>query len=120
MSERDEPGPDERINRRLSDLVRFAGDAAYTVDLGIDAYLDDSAQGRILRNSGRHVVIQVATVVEKLPEPFKAAHPSTDWVAIGRMRNLIAHHYDRVDDRLVFQALARRIPALMADLGLDT
>lgn len=105
-------------------LAQFGGDAAYTVSLGREAYLTDTPQGRILRNSGRHVLIQVATVVEKLPAEFKDGHPEVDWVGIGRMRNLLAHsndtahHYDKVDDELVFRALASRIPALLATLGI--
>lgn len=116
----DEPDPDaERVRRRLRELADFGADAAYTVDLGIGAYLDDSPQGRVLRNNGRHILIQVATVVEKLPATFKDACDDVDWVAIGRMRNFIAHHYDKVDDRLVFTALAYRIPNLLGRLGLD-
>jgi hypothetical protein len=49
----------------LEDLGLFSGDAAYTVSLGIDAFLADSPDGRLLRNNGRHILIQVATVVEK-------------------------------------------------------
>jgi uncharacterized protein with HEPN domain len=60
----------------------------------------------------------VATVAEKLPQAFKDEHADIDWVALGRMRNLIAHHYDRVNDRLVFSALAIRIPDLLGRLGL--
>lgn len=115
----DEPDPDaQRVRRRLRELADFDADAAYTVGLGIGAYLDDSPRGRVLRNNGRHILIQVATVVEKLPATFKDACDD-DWVAIGRMRNLIAHHYDKVDDRLVFTALAHRIPNLLGRLGLD-
>jgi len=109
---------DERVARRLQDLAGFAGDALYTVSLGADAYLEDSPQGRVLRNNGRQIVIQVATVVEKLPAAFRAEHPSVDWVGIAGMRNLIAHHYDRVHDRLVFSALAARVPDLMNQLGI--
>ncbi|MBE1877830.1 DUF86 domain-containing protein [Myceligenerans sp. TRM 65318] len=107
-----------RIERRLEDLSAFGDDAAYTVARGLDAYLDASPEGRVLRNNGRHIVIQVATVVEKLPDAYKAAHDGVDWVGISRMRNLIAHRYDRVDDRLVFTALASRIPELLNHLGL--
>jgi len=113
-----EPPADDRIRRRLEDLVAFGGDAAHTVELGIDAYLADTADGRLLRHSGRHIVIQIATVAEKLPEDFKQSHPGVEWVAIARMRNLIAHHYDKVDDRLVFTTLQRRIPALLRALDL--
>lgn len=115
MNDRSEPDT-ARTERRLQDLVEFAADAAYTVSLGIDTYLADTPGARLLRNSGRHILIQVATVVERLPDDFKAARPGIDWVAIGRMRNLIAHHYDKVDDRLVFATLAGRIPELVGQL----
>ncbi|WP_199520844.1 HepT-like ribonuclease domain-containing protein [Jiangella anatolica] len=108
-----------RVGRRLQDLAGMGADAAYTVSLGIEAYLDDSPQGRVLRNNGRHILIQVATVVEKLPDSFKDVHDDIEWVAIARMRNLIAHHYDKVDDRLVFSALAVRIPELIRRLGIE-
>lgn len=111
-------GNDDRLERRLRDLSEFAKDAEYTVGLGLESYLEDSPQGRVLRNNGRHILIQVATVVEKLPTEFKAAHAGVDWIAIARMRNLIAHHYDKVDDRLVFTALSGRIPELIGRLGL--
>lgn len=115
-----ESDPDaERVRRRLRDLADFGADAAYTVRLGIEAYLDDSSQGRVLRNNGRYVLIQVATVVEKLPATFKGARDDVDWAAIGRMRNLVAHHYDKVDDRLVFAALAHRIPDLLDRLDME-
>ncbi|WP_244899372.1 HepT-like ribonuclease domain-containing protein [Rhodococcus zopfii] len=84
----------------------------------MDAYLEEGGAGRVLRNNGRHILVQVATVVEKLPVAFKEAHPQIDWVAIGWMRNLIAHHYDKVNDRLVFTTLATRIPELARDLEL--
>lgn len=38
----------------------------------------------------------------------------------GRMRSLIAHHYDCVDDRLVFSTVARRTPELVRRLELGT
>lgn len=119
MNDGDTDPDAERVQRRLNELAAFGADAAYTVSLGIKAYLADSPPGRLLRNNGRHILIQVATVAEKLPEPFRQAHDEVDWVALGRMRNLIAHHYDRVDDQLAFTALAQRIPDLLAHLGLD-
>ena len=108
-----------RLERRLADLRSFAADAAYTVSLGVDAYLEDSPIGRVLRNNGRHLVVQVATVVEKLPAAYKGAHPDVPWTRIARMRNLVAHHYDRVDDRLVFSTLSGRIPELVLALRIQ-
>lgn len=112
-------GPDARVRRLLQDLTDFGGDAAYTVSLGIDEFVADTPYGRLLRNNGRHILIQIATVVEKLPASFKQARPNVDWVSITRMRNLMARRYDKVDDRLVYTALQRRISDLLAHLGLD-
>lgn len=113
---------DSRASGRVTtrDLVDFGADAAYTVSLGLDAFLADGPPGRVLRNNARHIVIQVATVVERLPDDFKRTYSDIDWVAIARMRNLISHHYDRVDDRLMFTTLQRRVPDLLDRLGLQT
>lgn len=89
----------------------------YLTSKGQDAYVADSPEGALLRNAGERILIKVATVAEKLPQEFKDAHPGIDWVGIARMRNLIARHDDKVIDHLVWEALRRRVPNLMAELG---
>ncbi|UZN03062.1 DUF86 domain-containing protein [Cellulomonas sp. S1-8] len=86
------------------------------MSLGQDAYLADDAQGRLLRNAGERIVIKVSTVVERLPDDFKVDHPHVEWVKIQRMRNLIAHHYDRVQADFVWATLAHRIPGLIENV----
>lgn len=110
---------DDRIQRRLGDLAAFGEQAAYIADKGRDAYLAESPGGALLRNAGERILIKVATVVEKLPQEFKDRHPSVDWSGITRMRNLVAHHYDKVNDDLVWAALTTRLPGLLAELGLS-
>ncbi|MBD7920135.1 DUF86 domain-containing protein [Cellulomonas sp. Sa3CUA2] len=106
----------DKVARLLDDLVAIAEDAAHVVSLGQAAYLADDAQGRLLRNAGERIVIKVSTVVEKLPDGFKAEHPEVEWVKIQRMRNLIAHHDDKVQADFVWATLAHRIPGLIADV----
>lgn len=113
------PAPDERILDWLDDLAGFGADAAYLVDLGKDAYLADTAQGRLLRNAGERLLIKVATIVERLPDAFKAEYPDVEWSRINRMRNLVAHQYDKINDDLMFATLRRDIPALIKRLGLS-
>lgn len=108
----------DRIERRLGDLARFGAEAAYLVGKGQGAYLADTMEGALLRDAGERILIKVATVAEKLPDEFKAQHAGIDWVGIARMRNLVAHHYDKVNDDLLWAALAVRIPNLMTELGL--
>jgi len=103
---------DEKLTRLLGDLSSFVGQAAFITAHGRDAYVADDQQGMLLRNAGERVLIKVATVVERLPQDFKDRHPEIAWQDIGRMRNLVAHHYDHVDDDLMWNALDKRIPDL--------
>lgn len=107
----------DKVARLLDDLRTMGEDAAHVVSLGRAAYLADDAQGRMLRNAGERIIIKVSTVVERLPEEFKAEHPQVEWVKIQRMRNLVAHHYDKVQADFVWATLAQRIPGLVADVA---
>lgn len=109
---------DDRVARRLGDLRAFGAEARYVVERGRDAYLADGPEGALLRNAGERVLIKVATVVEKLPEAYKAEHQDVPWVAISRMRNLVAHHDDKVNDDVVWTARAVRVPGMLDALGL--
>lgn len=111
-------GDDDRVARRLDDLVTFAAEADYLVGRGRDAYRADTPEGAMLRNAGERVLIKVATVVEKLPEAYKEVHGDVEWVAISRMRNLVAYHDDKVNDDVMWAALASRVPRMLATLGL--
>jgi uncharacterized protein with HEPN domain len=108
---------DDRLKRRLGDLTDFVQEAEYLTGKGREAYLEDSMDGALLRNAGERILIKVATVAEKLPQAFKDAHPDVDWKGINRMRNLVAHHYDRVSHDLVWAALSVRIPELGSRLS---
>lgn len=109
---------DGRVSRRLADLVDMVDVARGLAEKGVDAYLADDLAGRTLRLAGRQLVIQVATVAEKLPDDFKAQYPDVEWVKVQRMRNLVAHHYDRVLDEFVWETLRSSLPRLVSDLGL--
>lgn len=109
----------DRVAHRLEDLARIGAEAAYLVGKGNSAYVEDSMDGALLRDAGVRILIKIATVVEKLPESYRSAHPDIDWIGIQRMRNLVAHHYDKVNDDLMWQALSTRIPDLLTRLNLN-
>ena len=106
----------DRLQRRLDDLARIGAEAAYLVAKGENAYLADTMDGALLRDAGERILIKIATVAGGLPDDFKAGHPDIDWAGINRMRNLVAHHYDKVNDDLLWQALTTRIPDLVTRL----
>ncbi len=111
--------PHGRLDDWLDDLAGVGADAEYLVSLGRDAYRADCAQGRLLRNAGERLLIKVATIVERLPDEFKAGYPDIEWVNIARMRNLVAHQYDKVNHDLMLVTLRRDIPSLIERLGLN-
>ncbi len=108
---------DDRIQRRLDDLAQIGAEAEYLVSKGRQAYLADTMDGAMLRNAGERILIKAATVAERLPDGFKADHPDVDWSGINRMRNLVAHHYDKVNDDLLWETLNVRIPDLIKDVN---
>lgn len=47
---------------------------------------------------------------------FKDAHPTTPWIAIVGMRNLLIHAYHDVDLEVVWNAATVDVPSLIAKL----
>lgn len=106
----------EKAARYLADLSRFGEQARQLVSEGQEAYLARTFDGERSRGFGEHIVLNIATVAERLPEWFKELHPDVGWQALRGMRNLIAHVNDGVDDELVWRALENRVPQMIAQL----
>jgi broad specificity phosphatase PhoE len=106
----------EKVARYLADLSRFGEQARQLVSEGREAYLARTFDGERSRGFGEHIVLNIATVAERLPEWFKESHPDVGWQALKGMRNLIAHVHDGVDDELVWRALENRVPRMIAQL----
>ena len=114
-----QPDDETKVDRLLEDLRRHGADAAFIVSKGRERYEEDSLEGRLLRNAAERVLINVATVAERLPESFTHSHPGVDWRGLQRMRNLVAHHYDKVASGVMWSALTHRIPNLLVTLELN-
>lgn len=85
---------------------------------GENAYYADTIDGEILRAAARQVIVQVSTVIERLPGDFKASHRDVPWTVIRRMRNEVVGHGDRVNDDFVRGSLEHDLPRLLDQLGL--
>ncbi|MFD2026743.1 DUF86 domain-containing protein [Promicromonospora aerolata] len=100
----------------MTDLARFGEQARQLVAEGREAYLAQTFDGQRSRGFGEHIILNIATVAERLPEQFKEQHPDVGWPALKGMRNLIAHVHDGVDDKLVWRALEHRVPRMLQQL----
>jgi uncharacterized protein with HEPN domain len=59
----------------------------------------------------------VGEAVKKIPDDFRAAHPSVQWRAMAGMRDRLIHGYFGVDYELVWDVVRNRIPALRAQIA---
>lgn len=104
----------DRTPAVLADMARFAASARRVVDRGHDRFTDpdDDDQRRIARS----LVVDLSAAADRLPEPFRQAHPEVDWRGIRAVRNFIAHDYDGTDEEILWQAIAVQLPAIVAAL----
>jgi uncharacterized protein with HEPN domain len=91
----------------LLDLKDYGDRVAYATRDGKEAF-DESfvIQDAVIR---QYQVI--GEIVKRLPAELLATQPDVNWQAVKGFRDFLAHHYDRVDLTIVFQAVAQ-LPAL--------
>lgn len=94
----------------LADIARFAASARRVVDRGHERFTDpnDDDQRRIARS----LIVDLSAAADRLPEPFRQAHPEVDWQGIRAVRNFIAHDYDGTDEEILWQAIATQFPVI--------
>ncbi len=112
------PFSPEQTRRRLGDLVEVAIRCGRIVERGHAAFLADDTDGELLRAAAERYLITIGNIVEKLHSDYKDTFPDVPWPAVTAMRNLIAHHYDKVDHEQVWQSITRRVPELIETLHL--
>jgi len=53
-----------------------------------------------------------------MPEEYRDRHPEVAWAELRAMRNYLAHDYANTDYQIVWNALVRDFPRLLAQWGL--
>jgi uncharacterized protein with HEPN domain len=57
--------------------------------------------------------------VLKLYPAIKQAHPSVDWESIVRFRDLISHHYEKLDYEVIFDIGKYQLPVLKTSIAAE-
>lgn len=99
---------DERVERYVQDLRGFLEDMARLVARGRDEYDRDFAVRLAVERTAENVGEVVKRLATLAPDDF--AEPS--WRQAARFRDMLAHHYERVDPAVVWRIAEVRMPEL--------
>lgn len=94
---------------RLRDMLE-AIDGVAEMTAGID--LADYRRDFKLRKAVERCVEIVSEASWHIPEYLKSEFPNQPWHEIAAIGNLLRHHYQRVDDRIMWKIAARSLPDL--------
>ena len=61
-------------------------------------------------------VMQMGELVNRLSDECLENNPEIPWHAMRAMRNLYAHEYEKIDLKIVWETLTKRIPELRQQL----
>lgn len=106
---------DARLPKTLADLSDVLAEAARFVGrVGTaERFLGDPD----LMLAAEALVNRVGEIADRLPEGFHATHPEVDWSGIIGTRVLVAHHYERIEHRLIWEYLSVTFPDVAERLG---
>lgn len=102
------PGSDRLHLERILTLVRLVRSRLKDVDFASYRANPDLIDATALR------LASIGEGTRKLSADVKARHPSVPWEQMYRLRNIVAHHYDRIDPEIIWFVATDRIEELGA------
>jgi len=87
-------------------------EADYLIAQAAGLKRDEFMTNETLRRAFVRSLEIVGEAAKKVPEDFRAKHPTVEWRAMAGMRDRLIHDYFGVDYELVWDVVQNRIPAL--------
>jgi uncharacterized protein with HEPN domain len=103
------------IDGLMRDILEAAQDAMGFVE-GLDSAAferlaeEDRKTYRALKNA----VAEIGAAVKRLPREITDRHPTVDWRGLSGLRDIVAHHYHRLDLQRLRPVLVDEFPELIA------
>lgn len=88
----------------------------YTTGLSYEQFLaDEKTYDAVLR----HLTI-IGEAAKQIPTGIQVQHPGIEWRRIARFRDIVVHHYFAIDNQIVWDIVANKVPELLAQLSEST
>jgi len=92
-------------------------EADYLVDRSADVSYEAFVADETLRRAFVRSLEIIGEAAKKVPDDFRATHPTVEWRAMAGMRDRLIHDYFGVDFELVWDVVQTRVPELRNQLA---
>ena len=92
-------------------------EAEYLIDRSANLSFEAFVVDETLRRPFVRSLEIIGEAAKKVPEDFRATHPTVEWRAMAAMRDRLIHDYFGVDFDLVWDVVQTRVPELRNQLA---
>jgi len=78
---------------------------------------EDFIENVQFQNSCAFSLMQIGERIKRLSSELTAKYPATEWSNLARFRDVLAHHYDKVNLQMVWNTVKKEITALKEECG---
>jgi uncharacterized protein with HEPN domain len=97
---------------RISDILDAANQLSILVGDGSTAYDEDWMRQR----AAERLLEIIGEASNGISQEFRSHHPEIPWRHVINLRNLVAHHYHRVDSRQLWTIATVNVPEMVEHL----
>ena len=101
----------ERIDSVLQHMRKYA-ELAVSFAQHVDAF-EAFCADELIRMGIAMAIINLGELTKQLPGDYRDAHSEIPWRAIAGMRDLAAHRYQELSDKIVWRTVQESIPELL-------